>query len=123
LDERNVAFARLFQSVREGVYIGTLGASSTSTLAANPHLKAIFGYPPDAAESIVQPFEAARFVDPQARQGFIELLDRDGGVMDHLIRSPPRRRRADSGLKSRRPHPICRCMAARRSPGRCTSKR
>ena len=86
MDERNVAFARLFQSVREGVYIGTLGASNTSTLAANPHLKAIFGYPPDAAESLVQPFEAARFVDPQARQNFIELLDRDGGVMDHLIR-------------------------------------
>ena len=86
MDERNAAFARLFQSVREGVYIGTLGASNTSTLAANPHLKAIFGYPPDAAESLVQPFEAARFVDPQARQNFIELLDRDGGVMDHLIR-------------------------------------
>ena len=66
--------------------MGTLGANSTSTLAANPHLKSIFGYPPDAAESLVQPFEAARFVDPQARQTFIELLDRDGGVMDHLIR-------------------------------------
>ena len=86
MDERNVAFARLFQSVREGVYIGTLGASSTSTLAANPHLKAIFGYPPDAAEGLVQPFDAARFVDPQARQALIEVLDRDGGVMDHLIR-------------------------------------
>ncbi len=86
LDERAVAFARLFQSVREGVYMGTLGANSTSTLAANPHLKEIFGYPADAAESIVQPFEAPRFVDPQARQTFIELLDRDGGVMDHLIR-------------------------------------
>jgi PAS domain S-box-containing protein len=86
MDERNIAFARLFQSVREGVYMGTLGANSTSTLAANPHLKAIFGYPPDAAENLVQPFEAARFVDPQARQTFIELLDRDGGVTDHLIR-------------------------------------
>jgi len=86
MDERNIAFARLFQAVREGVYMGTLGANSTSTLAANPHLKAIFGYPPDAAESLVQPFEAARFVDPQARQTFIEQLDRDGGVTDHLIR-------------------------------------
>jgi signal transduction histidine kinase len=86
LDERSIAFARLFQGVREGVYCGTLGASSTSTLAANPHLKTIFGYPHDAAETLVQPFEAARFVDPQARQTFIELLDRDGGVTDHLIR-------------------------------------
>jgi len=86
VDERNIAFSRLFQSVREGVYMGTLGANSTSTLAANPHLKAIFGYPHDAAEGVIQPFETARFVDPQARQTFIELLDRDGGVMDHLIR-------------------------------------
>ena len=66
--------------------MGTLGANSSSTLAANPHLKSIFGYPPDAAESLVLPFETARFVDPQARQTFIELLDRDGGVSDHLIR-------------------------------------
>ncbi len=86
MDERAAAFARLFQSVREGVYLGTLGANSSSTLAANPHLKSIFGYPPDAAETMVLPFEAARFVDPQARQIFIELLDRDGGVSDHLIR-------------------------------------
>ena len=28
--ERDIAFARLFQSVREGVYMGTLGANSTS---------------------------------------------------------------------------------------------
>ena len=34
----------------------------------------------------MQPFEPSRFVDPQARQTFIELLDRDGGVTDHLIR-------------------------------------
>jgi two-component system cell cycle sensor histidine kinase/response regulator CckA len=86
MDERAIAFARLFQGVREGVYAGTLGANSSSTIAANPHLKALLGYPPDAAETVVQPFETARFVDPQARQTFIELLDRDGGVMDHLIR-------------------------------------
>ncbi|MBY0492892.1 MAG: response regulator [Cyanobacteria bacterium] len=86
MDERTIAFARLFQGVKEGVYIGALGANSTSTLAANPHLKEIFGYPHDAAENLVQPFEPTRFVDPQARQDFIELLDRDGGVTDHLIR-------------------------------------
>jgi PAS domain S-box-containing protein len=86
VDERSAAFARLFQSVREGVYMGTLGAAVTSTVAANPQLKAIFGYPPDAAENIVLPFEHSRFVDPQARQLFLELLDRDGGVADHVMR-------------------------------------
>ena len=86
MDERTPAFARLFQGVKEGVYFGALGANSTSTLAANPHLKQIFGYAPDAAETLVQPFETARFVDPEARQVFIEMLDRDEVVTDHLIR-------------------------------------
>ncbi|HYB97089.1 MAG TPA: ATP-binding protein [Vicinamibacterales bacterium] len=86
MDERAVGLARLFQSVHEGVYLGTLGANSTSTLAANPYLKQMFGYAPDAADSIVQPFDPSRFVDPQARQSFVELLDRDGGVTEHLLR-------------------------------------
>jgi PAS domain S-box-containing protein len=86
MDERAIAFARLFQSVREGVYMGSLGANSTTTLAANPHLKEIFGYAADAVETIVQPFATDRFVDPEARQAFIALLDRDEVVTDHLIR-------------------------------------
>src|SRR5688500_8881568 len=85
-ERRLAGFARLFDSVHEGVYMGTLGAASTTTLAANPHLKKIFGYPPDAAESLVQPFEASRFVDPQARHDLIEKLDRDGYVAEHLLR-------------------------------------
>jgi two-component system NtrC family sensor kinase len=85
-DERATAFARLFNSVHEGVYMGTLGAAGTTTLAANSHLKAIFGYPPDAAESLVQPFDVARFVDPQAREELIEKLGRDGHVTQHLLR-------------------------------------
>jgi two-component system NtrC family sensor kinase len=86
MDEKAQGLSRLFHGVREGVYIGTLGANSSSTLAANPHLKEIYGYAPDAADSIVQPFDPARFVDAQARQTFIESLDRDSGVKDHLIR-------------------------------------
>ena len=40
---RAEAFARLFEAVHEGVYMGTVGPSGTSTLAANPHLKLMFG--------------------------------------------------------------------------------
>ncbi|MDP2319292.1 MAG: response regulator [Acidobacteriota bacterium] len=76
----------VFQAVPEGVYVGTLGAASTSTISANPHLKAIFGYPPETAETLVQPFDISRFVDPEARTLFIERLDRDGVVTDHLLR-------------------------------------
>ena len=66
--------------------MGTLGSSSTVTLAANPHLKTIFGYPAETAEQLVQPFDTSRFVDPQARTLFIERLDREGYVTDHLLR-------------------------------------
>jgi two-component system NtrC family sensor kinase len=75
-----------FQAVHEGVFIGTLGAASTTTLSANPHLKTIFGYPLETAEPLVQPFDAARFVDLEARTLFIERLDREGFVTDHLLR-------------------------------------
>jgi len=83
----------VFQAVREGVYIGTVGAASTTTLAANPHLKMIFGYPLETAETLVQPFDVSRFVDLQARTLFIERLDREGLVTDHLMRL----RRVDGG--------------------------
>jgi two-component system NtrC family sensor kinase len=66
--------------------MGTLGAVGTTTLAANPHLKTILGYPEDAAESLVQPFDISRFVDPQARHDFIEKLDKEGTVTEHLLR-------------------------------------
>jgi len=32
------AFARLFEAVHEGVYIGTIHGPDTRTAAANPHL-------------------------------------------------------------------------------------
>jgi hypothetical protein len=55
------AFARLFEAVHEGVYIGTLSAGGTDTItsAANPHLKLMFGYAADVAEEAVRPFDAA----------------------------------------------------------------
>ena len=85
------AFARLFEAVHEGVYIGTLGPDSTATIAANPHLKLIFGYPSEAPEADVRPFDRDRFVDPQARVALLERLATDGSVTDYLLRL----RRAD----------------------------
>jgi signal transduction histidine kinase len=85
------AFARLFESVHEGVYIGTFDGASSETLAANPHLKLMFGYGTETPEYEVRPFELERFVDPQARDGFVARLQRDGAVTDYLLRL----RRAD----------------------------
>ena len=67
--------------------MGTLGTAGTTTLAVNPHLKTIFGYAPDAAESLVQPFDASRFVDPQARRDLIEILNVPEEKMNRLART------------------------------------
>jgi C4-dicarboxylate-specific signal transduction histidine kinase len=85
------AFARLFESVHEGVYIGTVKGEATQTIAANPHLKLMFGFAVEASELDVRPLDPDRFVDPQARDGFLVRLQRDGAVTDYLMRL----RRAD----------------------------
>ena len=91
VDRRAAAFARLFEAVHEGVYIGTIGPDSTATIAANPHLKLIFGHASEAPETDVRPFDRDRFVDPQARAALVERLTTDGSVNDYLLRL----RRAD----------------------------
>ena len=85
-EPRADAFARLFEAVHEGVYIGELGAARSTTFAANPHLRTMFGYEPEALDAQIQPFDAARFVDPQARAAFIERLSAEGAVTDYLLR-------------------------------------
>src|ERR687891_594682 len=45
------AFARLFESVHEGVYIGAVAAEMGQTVAANPHLKLMFGFANDVADT------------------------------------------------------------------------
>jgi signal transduction histidine kinase/BarA-like signal transduction histidine kinase len=95
-DLRADAFARLFEAVHEGVFIGVVDATAggtaarprraEQTIAANPHLRQIFGYPPDTADEQVAPFAPDRFSDPEARTAFFERLAADGAVTDHLIR-------------------------------------
>ncbi len=88
------ALARLFEVVHEGVYLGTLDIEGTATVAANPHLKLMFGFPADAADHEVRPFDPDRFVDPQMRTTLIDRLARDGAVSNFLLRL----RRADDAL-------------------------
>jgi two-component system cell cycle sensor histidine kinase/response regulator CckA len=86
VDTRGAAFARLFEAVHEGVYIGTIESDTTTTIAVNPHLKLIFGYSGAAAERDVRPFDRERFVDPQARRALLARLANDGGVSSYLLR-------------------------------------
>jgi two-component system NtrC family sensor kinase len=88
---RAEAFARLFEAVHEGVYIGLLGPRQNQTLACNPYLRLIFGYPADTPEASLRPFESDRFTDDGARQVMIDRLSREGVVTDYLLRL----RRAD----------------------------
>ena len=91
MEKRAAAFARLFEAVHEGVYIGTIGPDVTSTIAANPHVKVMFGYGSDTSERDVRPFDRERFVDPQARVALLERLTKDGAAANFLLRL----RRAD----------------------------
>jgi signal transduction histidine kinase len=85
------AFARFFEMVHEGVHLGTLSDTGSTTAAANPFLRLLFGYPADAPASDVRPFDPDRFVDPAARVALLDCLRRDGAVTDYLLRL----RRAD----------------------------
>ena len=87
----SAALARLFESVPLGIYIGDFEGESDATVAANPHLKLMFGHAPEADEAAVRPFEPQRFVDPLVRAAFFARLERDGAVTDYLLRL----RRAD----------------------------
>ena len=88
--QRATAFARLFEAVHEGVYIGTITRDPDShaegTLAANPHLKIMLGYPPEAADDDLALFQPERFVDAAARTAFLTRLVNDGSVTDYLLR-------------------------------------
>ncbi len=84
--------AKLFDAVPGGIYIGIVGANPGATIAANPHLKLILGYPPECGIDDVRPLDPDRFVDPLARQAFLDRLARDGTVADYLLRL----RRADN---------------------------
>lgn len=80
------AFADLFDGLREGIYIGLVGPDDTATLAANPHLRSLFGWSDDTPDAEVRPLGPDRFVDDQARADFLQRLRRDGAVRDHLLR-------------------------------------
>ena len=88
----HAALAELFETTHEGIYLGTLPHRGDGvTLGANPHLKLMFGFPPEVDDREIRPFDDDRFVHPEARQAFVQRLTRDGALTDYLLRL----RRAD----------------------------
>src|SRR6185436_472719 len=80
------AFARLFEALHEGVFIGLVDQEETATLAANPYLRVMFGWAEDVPTSDVRPFDVDRFVDDETRAGFMQQLARDGSANAYLLR-------------------------------------
>jgi len=86
VDDRADAFARLVEAVPVGVYVGVIGSNSSQTLAANSHLKRILGYPPDADEADIAPFDFGSVADADARSKFLDRLATDRSVSDYPLR-------------------------------------
>src|SRR5688572_9102615 len=87
-EQRSSAFARLFEAVHEGVFIGTFATRGHGgvTLAANPHLKLMFGFVAETPEADVAPFAPSRFADSEAYDAFVSRLADEGAVTDYLLR-------------------------------------
>ena len=85
-DSRDQAFTGLFDRIQVGAFVGILSDAGERTLAANAHLRLIFGYAPETAERDLAPFAAERFIDPQARPNLLARLRHDGSVTDFLVR-------------------------------------
>jgi signal transduction histidine kinase len=93
-DHKASAFARLFDSVHEGIYVGLLATRPEdvdATLAVNGRLRALFGFGPSKPDSEIHPLTAARFAEPGERACLLERLRTSGAVCDY----PLRMRRAD----------------------------
>src|SRR5262245_57379432 len=86
MERRAAVLSRLFQGAHVGVYIGTIHRGRSSTIAANPHLKLIFGYDSHVDEADVRPFDQERFLDAQSRDAWFERLATDGTVSNYLLR-------------------------------------
>ena len=80
------SFAGFFEALPEGAYVGLIHHDRTLTLAANPQLRVIFGWPATTPSADIRPFETDRFLDDQARDEFLRQLARDGQTEAHLLR-------------------------------------
>jgi two-component system cell cycle sensor histidine kinase/response regulator CckA len=82
----NDAFLRLFEGLPEGFFVGFATPTESATLAVNARLRAMFGWPVNAADADVRPLDPERFVDEQAREALLTELAKTGTTRDYLVR-------------------------------------
>jgi PAS domain S-box-containing protein len=80
------SFAGFFEGLPEGAYVGLLSQTGSITLAANPRVRLMLGWPASLDPADVRPFDPERFIDPDARHEFLQKLSQDGHVEAHLLR-------------------------------------
>ena len=56
LQRQTELLGHLFDTIREGIYFGTVTDSASLTFAANPHLKLMFGYSRETPPEKILPF-------------------------------------------------------------------
>ncbi len=82
----NDAFVRLFEGLREGIYIGLSAQKTRRRWRRILTSVSTFGWPEDAPATDVRPLDPERFVDEQARTDFLRQLRHDGTAKDYLLR-------------------------------------
>ncbi len=80
------AVVRLFDTVRQGLFVGTVSPEDCVTRAVNSHLKLMLGWPPESPDAEVRPLAPEAFADPSARQALLDALARNGSVTDFPVR-------------------------------------
>ena len=93
-ETRANTFARLFEAVHEGVYIGTLSVRRQRNHRRQPPPQADVRPRPGSAGGRRPAVRPERFAEPQAREQFLDRLAIDGAVTDYLLRL----RRADGTI-------------------------
>jgi signal transduction histidine kinase len=87
-EHRAAAIGRLFEEVREGLFVGWVASGAgthDATLAANRHLKRLLGYAADVADADVLLFAPARFADQGSRTALLDQLGSSGHVTDYPV--------------------------------------
>jgi signal transduction histidine kinase len=88
-DPRAGAFARLFDKVHDGIYVGLLAVrpeDTDATLAVNGPLRGLFGFSASTPDSQLHPLATTRFAEPGDRACLIERLRTAGSVCDYPLR-------------------------------------
>jgi two-component system NtrC family sensor kinase len=80
------AVVRLFDTVRQGLFVGWISADACVTHAVNSHLKLMLGWAPETPDALVTPLAPGAVADATSRQALFDALARNASVTDFPVR-------------------------------------